>query len=178
MPRILAFQSVADATVSTPAVVNALFRRLAPEGHALVFFDINRYAEAEPLFDPAARAVRGNLFGGPPLPFDLTALVNEDAQSAAVVALHRRAGATGTTREPTGLAWPSNVFSLSHIAVPFPPDDPVYGATRPAHPALIFLGRPEVLGERGLLAVSPSVLMRLRHNPFFAYMEKRLEEFL
>jgi hypothetical protein len=178
MPRVLAFQSVADATVSTPAVVNALFRRLAPEGHALVFFDINRHAEAEPLFDPAARAVRGALFDGPPLPFDLTALVNEDAQSATVVALHRRAGATGTTREPTGLAWPSHVFSLSHVALPFPPDDPVYGAAGPAKPALIFLGRPELLGERGLLAVSSSVLMRLRHNPFFAYVEKRLDEFL
>jgi alpha-beta hydrolase superfamily lysophospholipase len=178
MPRILAFQSVADATVSTPAVVNALFRRLAPEGHALVFFDINRHAEAEPLFDPAARKVRGDLLDGPPLPFDLTALVNEDAATDAVVALHRRAGATGTTREATGLAWPPSVFSLSHIALPFPPDDPVYGAVRPAQPALLFLGRPELLGERGLLAVSPSVLMRLRHNPFFAYVEKRLDEFL
>jgi esterase/lipase len=178
MPRILAFQSVADATVSTPAVVNALFRRLAPEGHALVFFDINRYAEAEPLFTPAARAVRGDLLDGPPLPFDLTAIVNEDAASAAVVALHRRAGTTGTTREATGLAWPPSVFSLSHIALPFPPDDPVYGTARPQAPALIFLGRPELLGERGLLAVSPVVLMRLRHNPFFAYVEKRLDEFL
>lgn len=178
MPRILAFQSVADATVSTPAVVNALFRRLAPEGHALVFFDINRHADSEPLFDPAAARVRGDLFEGAPLPFDLTALVNEDAASDAVVTLRRRAGATEATREPTGLAWPPHVFSLSHIALPFPPDDPVYGAERPAQQTLIFLGRPELLGERGLLAVSPTVLMRLRHNPFFAYVERRLDEFL
>ena len=178
MPRILAFQSVADATVSTPAVVNALFKRLAPEGHELVFFDINRNAEAEPLFDPAARKVRGDLLDGPPLSFDLTALVNENAASRTVVALHRRAGASGTTRDPTGLAWPPNVFSLSHVALPFPPDDPVYGAQKPANPVLIFLGRPELLGERGLLLVSPAVLMRLRHNPFFAYVEKRLDEFL
>jgi esterase/lipase len=178
MPRILAFQSVADATVSTPAVVDTLFRRLAPEGHALVFFDINRDAEAEPLFNPGARKVRSDLLEGPPLPFDLTAIVNEDETASAVVALHRRAGATATTREPIGLAWPPSVFSLSHIALPFPPDDPVYGAVRPQGPALIFLGRPELLGERGLLAVSPVVLMRLRHNPFFAYVEKRLDEFL
>jgi hypothetical protein len=178
MPRILAFQSVADATVSTPAVVNALFRRLAPEGHALVFFDINRRAETEPLLDPRAGAVRSHLIDGPPLPFDLTALVNEDEESSTVVALHRRAGATATAREPTGLAWPPHVFSLSHIALPFAPDDPVYGAERPAKPALIFLGRLELLGERGVLAVSPSVLMRLRHNPFFAYVEKRVDEFL
>jgi hypothetical protein len=54
----------------------------------------------------------------------------------------------------------------------------VYGAERPAQQVLIFLGRPELLGERGLLLVSPSVLMRLRHNPFFGYLERRLDEFL
>jgi esterase/lipase len=178
MPRILAFQSVADATVSTPAVVNALFRRLAPEGHALVFFDINRRAKTEPLLDPRAAAVRSHLLEGPPLPFDLTALVNEDEEGSAVVALHRRAGATATAREPTGLAWPPHVFSLSHVALPFAPDDPIYGAERPAKPALLFLGHLELLGERGVLAVSPSVLIRLRHNPFFAYVEKRVDEFL
>ena len=36
MPPILAFQSVADATVSTPAVIDALFKRLAAQGHELV----------------------------------------------------------------------------------------------------------------------------------------------
>jgi hypothetical protein len=164
--------------VSTPAVVNALFGRLAPEGHELVFFDINRRAKIEPLLDPRAAAVRSHYLDGPPLPFDLTALVNEDEESGAVVALRRRAGATSTAREPTGLEWPPHVFSLSHVALPFAPDDPVYGAERPAKPALIFLGRLELLGERGVLAVSPSVLMRLRHNPFFAYVEKRVDEFL
>ena len=178
MPRILAFQSAADATVSTPAVVNALFRRLAPEGHALVAFDINRHADSEPLFEPSVLAVRPHLFDGPPLPFDLTALINADAASDAVVALHRRAGTTDNSREPTGLAWPWYVFSLSHTALPFPPDDPVYGAEPPPKPRMIFLGRPELLGERGLLAVSPTVLMRLRHNPFFPYVEKRIDDFL
>jgi pimeloyl-ACP methyl ester carboxylesterase len=111
MPRILAFQSAADATVSTPAVVNALFRRLAPEGHELVFFDINRRADSRPLFNPGVLAVRSDLFDGPPLPFDLTAIVNEDETSRVVVALRSGLSPMPVRRAPeTALA---NSFTWS-----------------------------------------------------------------
>jgi alpha-beta hydrolase superfamily lysophospholipase len=178
VPRVLAFQSVADATVSAPAVVDALFLRLAPEGHALVAFDINRRAEARPLFEPSVLEVNRRLFEDPSVAFDLTALTNESASSNALVELRRRAPGEPLTRSATSLAWPAHVFSLSHVALPFPPDDPVYGASPPAAPGSIWLGRPELLGERGLLRVSPTVLMRLRHNPFFAVLERRIDEFL
>ena len=178
MPRILAFQSAADATVLAPAVVNVLFRRLAPEGHEIVFFDINRQAELQPLFDPAVLAMRAGLFDGPALPFDLTGLTNADAQSAQIVALHRRAGSTEVVREATDLEWPRHIFSLSHVALPFPPDDPVYGAGPPPKSGRVHLGQPELLGERGFLAVPPTVLMRLRYDPFFPYVERRIGEFL
>ena len=59
VPPILAFQSVVDATVTAPALVNNLFDRLpaisSEQGnshqihHELVLFDINRYAEIEPM---------------------------------------------------------------------------------------------------------------------------------
>ena len=71
LPPLLAFQSVADATVSAAAVIDALFGKLAPEGHALVAFDINRDPELEPLMSPTARTVTRSLLAGPPLPFDL-----------------------------------------------------------------------------------------------------------
>jgi alpha-beta hydrolase superfamily lysophospholipase len=178
VPRILAFQSVADATVSTAAVVDALFRRLAPEGHELVLFDLNRHADAAPLLDPAALVVQEDLFRSPPLPFDLTAIVNESAESQAVVALRRRARTVESTREATGLEWPLGVYSLAHVALPFPPDDPVYGATPPARRKTLYLGKVELLGERGVLAVPASALLRLRHNPFFPYVERRLDAFV
>jgi alpha-beta hydrolase superfamily lysophospholipase len=66
MPPILAFQSVVDATVTAPALVNSLLRRLPAIDsredtssnlmHELVLFDINRYAEIEPIMkeDPSA----------------------------------------------------------------------------------------------------------------------------
>jgi hypothetical protein len=36
----------------------------------------------------------------------------------------------------------------------------------------------EVLGEQGLLAIPASTVLRLRFNPFFAYEETRIEQFL
>jgi alpha-beta hydrolase superfamily lysophospholipase len=172
---ILAFQSVADGTISAPAVVDTLLRRLAPAGHALVVFDINRHAAALSLMRPEARAPREKLLQGAPLPFDVTVLTNEDAESGAVVALHRPAQSSAVVREPTGLSWPQGVFSLSHVALPFPPDDPIYGARRPPGDDGIFLGWPEVRGERGVLLLDPGTFLRLRHNPFFPIVEARLQ---
>lgn len=42
----------------------------------------------------------------------------------------------------------------------------------------MYLGRLELLGERGLLAVSTSDAVRLRFNTFFSYMERRILDFL
>jgi alpha-beta hydrolase superfamily lysophospholipase len=182
MPPVLAFQSAADATVSAPAVVNAFFAKLAPGGHTLVAFDINRDAVIDPLLTPSARTVGRALLEGPPLSFDLTVIMNGDArapgQRAAVVARHRAAGSTTLDESPTGLSWPLDVYSLAHVALPFRPDDPVYGNTPPANWDFMFLGKIELFGERGVLVVPPGNFARLRHNPFFTYVEAQVGEFL
>jgi hypothetical protein len=85
---------------------------------------------------------------------------------------------TAVHSEPIGLDWPRDVFSLSHVAMPFPPDDPLYGAVRPPKSEMIFLGNVELHGERGLLALSVGDLIRLRHNPFNAYVDARIRAFL
>ncbi len=177
MPPILAFQSAFDATVSAPKVVTALFARLAPEGHELVVFDLNRNAAHDTLLKPEVLHVGENLLRAPPQPFALTVITNESARSSRVVAVHRAAGAGEAVRRPTTLAWPANVFSMSHVAVPFRPDDPLYGATPPRDGGL-YLGRTELLGERGLLAVPVGDVVRLRHNPFWPYVEGRVAAFL
>jgi len=178
VPRILAFQSVADATVSTPAVIDALFRRLAAEGHQLVLFDINRYAEAAELFAPGTLMVKENLLEGPPLSFGVTVLANAGSDPTALDAFQRLAEEEGYTRTPAALTWPQGVYSLSHVALPFSSEDPVYGAHPPAVQTLIYLGRLELRGERGLLAVPASDLIRLRYNPFFAYVQACVDAFL
>ena len=182
MPSVLAFQSVADATVSSSAVVTVLFARLAPEGHSLVEFDINHDALIEPLLTAEARTGGRDLLEGPPLPFDLTVLTNASARgrghSTTLVARHRAAGSMTVDTQSTGMQWPFGTYSLAHVALPFRPDDPVYGATPPARWDFMFLGRIELFGERGVLAVPPGGFARLRHNPFFPYVESRLGEFL
>ena len=183
LPPVLAFQSVADATVSTAAVVDVLFAKLAPEGHALVAFDINRDPELEPLLSPAARTATRNLLTGPPLPFDLTVLGNagtaeQGERDLVLIARHRAAGSMTVDTRPTGMSWPRDIYSLAHVALPFRADDPVYGATAPAHWDFMFLGKVQLFGERGVLAVPASDFARLRYNPFFPYTEARLVEFL
>jgi hypothetical protein len=61
--------------------------------------------------------------------------------------------------------------------VPFPLDDPIYGlAPDPAKLFGVQLGSLEPRGEKGLLAVPAEQLTRLRCNPFFSYVERRLIE--
>jgi hypothetical protein len=72
------------------------------------------------------------------------------------------------------LEWPPGIFSLSHVAIPFPPDDPIYGAGGDPRDRVVTLGNVELRGERGLLIVPPSQLTRLRFNPFYAYVEERV----
>ena len=178
MPRILAFQSVADDTVSTPAVIDALFRSLPQKKHELVLFDINRRADIASLYLPGTPEVTTRVLEGPTLPFELTILRNSNAESLDIEVIHRKSGTSGVASNPTGMKWPAGVFSLSHVALPYSPDDPVYGARPPKNSAFIYLGNPELLGERGLLAVSPANLMRLRYNPFFDYLTARTEAFV
>lgn len=177
-PRTLVFQSVADATVSPRAVVQVFLSRLAAEGHQLVAFDINRFAEAGPLLRPDSRDPADSLLHGPRWTFDATVVTNKSEESVAVVALRRSPGDTTVRSESMDLAWPTGVFALSHVAVPVAPEDPIYGATPPSPRRTVYLGRVELLGEQGLLAIPPNALVRLRFNPFFPYVWERTERFL
>jgi hypothetical protein len=65
------------------------------------------------------------------------------------------------------------VISLSHVALPFPPDDPLYGQRPPENDKVLFLGQMAIRGERGLLRISSEWLLRLRFNPFYDFLEGR-----
>ena len=177
-PRVLAFQSAADSTIPPDAVVKRLLRRLTPDGHQLVLFDVNRFAEAEPLLTSDPESMTRALLQDPGLPFDLTVVTNQDRSTRAVVARRKKPQSTQATDEMLGLSWPAGVYSLSHVALPFPPDDPLYGSVRDNDPNTIQLGSIELHGETGLLVVPGSYFLRLRNNPFFAYLQRRTEEML
>jgi hypothetical protein len=78
-----------------------------------------------------------------------------------------------------GMDWPKGVFSLSHLAVPFRPDDPLFGI----EPDMAVdygarLGTMTPRGERDITSVGIAQFMRLNCNPFFPYMEHRLDEWI
>jgi alpha-beta hydrolase superfamily lysophospholipase len=174
LPPILVMKSTVDATVSTTAVVDQLLLRLAPRRHELVLFDINRLAPASSLLveDPAPLTRR--LIDDRELPFALTLVTNTTPDTRAVSAFYKKPLARGNTRsEDLGMEWPPAVFSLSHVALPFPPNDPLYGNTPPRECNTLFLGQQAVQGERGILKISGDFLLRLRHNPFYDYLERR-----
>jgi hypothetical protein len=75
-----------------------------------------------------------------------------------------------------GLAWPAGVYSLSHVALPFRPDDPVYGDGRTDSPG-IRLGNLGLRGERGVLRIAAADLIRLRWNPFYSFLSQRVLAF-
>ncbi len=177
-PRTIIFQSVADATVSPQAVIRILLGRLAPEGHEAVAFDINRLADIAPLLRPDIRDPHRNLLEGDPWPFSTTLVTNESDSTTAIVAIERPAGSNEVTAKPTGLAWPAGVFAISHVAIPVPPDDPIYGQTPPRRSKAIFLGRVEIFGENRMIAIPPAALQRLRYDPFYSYVVERMMHFL
>lgn len=177
-PPVLAFLSVVDATIPPETLIDRLFSKLAPEGHALVLFDINRAADAQPLLVSDPGPLTQQLLANPALDFDLTLLTNSSPDSIALVAIHKRPHQDGTERRPLALQWPLEVISLAHVALPFPPDDPVYGSKPNPDSTLLHLGDLDIQGERGLLVVPAGQLLRLRHNPFFDYLSQRVLQFV
>jgi alpha-beta hydrolase superfamily lysophospholipase len=173
LPPILVFKSNADSTVSTDAVVTRLLDRLDPYRNELVLFDVNRYA-AKSLLVVDQRFLDARIVGDARLPFALTLVTNESETSAAVVARRQEPYSTQFSRQDAlGAAWPSGVISLSHVALPIPPDDPLYGQRPPGNDDVLFLGQMAIQGERGMLKLSSDWLLRLRYNPFYAYLDAR-----
>jgi esterase/lipase len=177
-PKVLVFQSVVDATVTTPALINDLLNRLAPEGHELVLFDVNRYAEVEAVMISNPEATTDALINDGTLPFNLTLMTNTSDETNEVMVKHKLANSDQVSSEPLDLSWPNGIFSLSHLALPIPPDDPIYGSQAQADQPGLHLGKIEAFGERGLLLIPADYLIRLRYNPFFSYLKQRVEEFV
>ncbi len=177
IPPTLTFQSLVDATVSTPAVVNEFYSRLSSPGSELVLFDLNRSSSLAPFLAVDHRQFVENLLLGDQLNYDITLVGNLNRGSAAVGTRHRTAGADEVTKQALNVSWPSGVYSLSHLAIVFPMDDKLYGVEEASRAAgRLNLGSLTPRGERGVTSVSVANLVRLRHNPFFDYVSARVDE--
>ncbi|MEO8160235.1 MAG: alpha/beta fold hydrolase [Arenimonas sp.] len=174
LPPILAFQSVVDDTVNPRGAMTRIFDRLPASGSELVLFDVNRSRLLLPMLPVAELDWLGEAMHAAPHPYTLTVVGAASEDDEAMIAWSRRAGTTAVTQEALGLDYPAEIYSLSHVALPFPADDPLYG-NRPSGRRIVQLGGIAVRGERNALGVSQDSLTRLSYNPFYAYMARRIE---
>ena len=179
MPAVLTFQSVIDFTVSTPAILTALYAFLPDNGSEIVLFDVNRTVKFGPLLRPSSYVALEQLTPTTPQAYRFTAVVNAGDDTDATLERTIAPGELQAVDRPLGLPYPAGIFSLSHLAIPIPPDDPLYG-TQP-DPANrtefgLNLGALDARGERGALIVDQDFLTRLPSNPFFPYLLARVDE--
>ncbi|HKA35599.1 MAG TPA: alpha/beta fold hydrolase [Thermoanaerobaculia bacterium] len=177
MPPILAMQSAIDSTVAVPRMITVLFDRLEKGGASeLVLFDVNRIDRLNNLMDLSfEREIRARL-QRKDLPFRLT-VVRNSADDSRTVTAQTRTG-DSWTEMILDEAWPRGVFSLSHVAVPFPPTDPVYGTAEATAKSGLPLGSLTMRGENGALLISDSMLIRQRNNPFYRFMADHVVKWL
>jgi alpha-beta hydrolase superfamily lysophospholipase len=177
MPPVLAFQSAVDATLGSDPVVDLLFSRLPGPRHRLVLFDVNRYRGLALLQRPDTGqlvdrvAAQGRRYA-------LTVVANRSQDSPEVEARAYAPGSSEPAVRPLGLAWPPGFVSLGHVAVPFPPDDPVYGYL-PGSGAngVPSLGSWALRGEEGAIVLPLGALTRLRSNPFWPVVAEEVGRF-
>lgn len=177
LPPMLTFQSVVDFTVSTRAVISGLYALLLPGGSELVLFDLNRAAKLGVLLSNGAETVLSRILDEPPRTFRTTIITNAGPDTYDVVERVTEAGATTEQTRPLGLAFPAGLFSLSHVALPFPMNDSLYGMQPDNNNEFgVNLGGIAPRGERGVLILNLDALLRASSNPFHPYLVERIEE--
>lgn len=174
---ILAFSSIVDATVSAPVLVSGLFNRLPDNGNELVLFNINTMVDIGPILKWSPARMFDVLSQQSQRTFTLSLVTNKAQDRPEVMMASIAPGADDSVDRDLGLSWPSDLYSLTHVALPFPPDDPLYGATPSDGSELIHLGNIAFRGERGVLSIPSSEMLRLRWNPFYSFLEEKVLQF-
>lgn len=172
LPPMMTFQSIVDETVVPRQIHERLYDRHGGDGWELIIFDVNRLADLDEfLWQPARQTIES--LQASQHPYRLTVVTNQVESAARVEAHTKPGGGDEVVTEQLDLQWPSTLFSLSHVAIPFAPEDPVYGLD--ANTTLP-LGRLALRGERNVLRISPGQMLRIRSNPFHAYMMRRIAD--
>jgi alpha-beta hydrolase superfamily lysophospholipase len=170
LPPITTWQSVVDATVGSTGVIDTLYARLDDPRHRLVMFDVNRADTLRTLQRPGTgqllERLRTSRRGY------VLEIVSNAAAPEAPVLVHRLAPDGSASTRDTGLTWPASIVSLSHVALPFPPADPIYGyLPGSGQNGVPSIGSWMLRGERGALTIPLDALTRLRSNPFWSLIE-------
>jgi alpha-beta hydrolase superfamily lysophospholipase len=177
LPPILTFQSVTDFTVSTPAVMSSLYDKLPENGSEVVLFDVNRSVRFRTFLRVASYTALSRLLRIGPQNYRTTVIANASPDSAHTVERSVYAGEVQTRVKPLDMDYPQDIFSLSHVAIPFPITDALYGiAPDDSENFNENLGTLAPRGERGTLILTLDSMFRIASNPFFPYLLQRIDE--
>jgi len=178
LPRIISFQSLVDATVSTLDLVDKLYEAINNRQSELVLFDVNQMSYYKALIAYNPEEVIKALSNLSTSDFRMTLITNHNESTPAVTEVSWPVSSEKVSERTLALAWPEDIYSLSHISLPFPSDDPVYGYDLKDENGndVLTLGNLSVRGEQGVLTIPADNLLRLRSNPFYSYIEKRITD--
>jgi len=113
-----------------------------------------------------------------PSPYTLTLITNQGDNSLETVMRSWQGTDNRATEQPLSSPWPKGVYSLSHVAIPFSPEDLYYGdGQHSVTTGIPALGALSPRGEKNTLLVPAQQLMRLRYNPFFHELKRHILEF-
>jgi hypothetical protein len=174
---IQTFQSVIDDTVSSLNVVDKLYQYLSGNKHELVIFDYNRSSNFHSLMNQDPMLPFEPYWTNSPVNYRLTFIESYQPDGFAVQA--REVGLLADQApQPLLLSWPKGVFSLSHVALPFPIEDSLYGPIAVENSETVQIGLAIFQAERGLFSMSAANMLRQKWNPFYPYMLGRMDAFM
>ena len=177
LPPILTFQSVIDFTVSTPAVMSSLYDKLPENGSEIVLFDVNRSVSFRTFLRVASYNALSRLLRVGPQNYRTTVIANASGDSTHTAERSIDADSVETHIRPLSIDYPPDIFSLSHVAIPFPVTDALYGiAPNDDENFNVSLGTLAPRGERGTLILTLDSMFRIASNPFFPYLLQRVDE--
>jgi len=176
LPPLLVFAALVDSTVRTEATAEHLFVGLNRPQDELVLYDINRIVDMAQFFRSEYKSLLQRLQTNEDRRFRLTILENRSAETETVVVTSSQD--SRATTEAIDAEWPLDIYSMSHVSVPFRADDSWYGDGRSQADDHASLGRLNVYGEKNMLTVPPAQILRLRYNPFYDYQARRITELL
>ncbi|WP_373974556.1 alpha/beta fold hydrolase [Chitinibacter sp. SCUT-21] len=174
------FLSAVDSTVLPEPVVSIWMSKLVPGRHQLMLFDLNRYQEYSPLLNThAADWALALANQAQARPYRLQFVSNRHVPQSRKVSIEdTAAGASQRQLIESDLAWPNEIFALSHIALPFSPLDPLFGDPAQESNSRALKLNQILIGERGLLQVGGGEILRLRYNPFYELQEREILRFI
>ena len=170
LPPFIAFESWVDATVIPNDLIN-MYDLIANEDDELIMFDVNKnYA---PFIKGNRSEELDNIaINKTDYSFEIFRNIPNDSidNMATLFAYNLDLNKYEVVSADT-ILWPKNIYSISHISVPISPSNKLYGKKSPLSNMLI-------VGEKNTLIIPSDDITRVRYNPFFDFMMKRIDDFM